>query len=114
MKWLLLVVLLLMPTGCNTLAGSALGGLVGGGDGPSLEVDTDVDNADGDINNTNNVGSDTSNQQAETITNVAGLTIPQLILFCLLAGWAIPTPATMFIETARTTRLFFSILIRGK
>jgi len=89
---------------------------VGGGGGPSLEVSPDIDNADGDINNTveTNVGSDTNNQSGEVINNLNRMPWWQLGLICLLAGWAIPDPGKMFIGLATGTRRFFTILIRGK
>jgi len=49
----------------------------------------------------------------EQVVNEAGLEWHELLLLVLLAGWAIPSPAEMFLGAARTGRQFW-LTISGK
>ena len=108
--------LLLLTSGCSTLdlvkplAGAALGGSQ-----PGIEVDANVAKGDAE-------GEDSVAQNANTAVNVdagseenfegpvgqvineAGLEIHELLLLVLLAGWAIPSPAEMWLGFIRVMR----------
>jgi hypothetical protein len=49
----------------------------------------------------------------EQVVNEAGLEWHELLLLVLLAGWAIPSPAEMFLGVARTGRNFW-LTVTGK
>jgi len=72
-----------------------------GGGGPSLGVETTV----GDKNQELNIGSES--QQAKTINNITELPWYYLVLLCVLAGWAIPSPMEMFRGLINGIRLAF-------
>ena len=68
-----------------------------------LEVDTEI--VAGDKDQELNVGSDTIN--AETINHITELPWYYIVLLCILAGWAIPSPMEMFRGLINGIRLAF-------
>jgi hypothetical protein len=122
---LFLSLLLLSLTACSALdvakevAKSAVLGPQSG-----LEVDANVGQAktEGDdsvaqnANTAVSVGGGTKGVYegaVEQVVNEAGLEWHELLLLVLLAGWAIPSPAEMFLGVARTGRNFW-LTVTGK
>lgn len=115
----------MLLSGCSGLdllkpiAGAALGGAQ-----PGVEVDANVAKGDAE-------GEDSVAQNANTavhvdagseenfegpvgqVINEAGLEIHELLLLVLLAGWAIPSPAEMWLGFWRTMRESLDI-VRGR
>ena len=120
-----LSLLLLLTSGCSAtgllkdVAGAALGGSQ-----PGIEVDANVAKGDAE-------GEDSVAQNANTAVNLdagseenfegpvgqvineAGLEIHELLLLVLLAGWAIPSPAEMWLGFIRVMRESVQIM-RGR
>lgn len=66
--------------------------------GPSLGVDTEIVAGDKEEKVETNVGDSSTTlttQKADTINNVQDIPLMYILLFTLMAGWAIPDPATM-------------------
>ncbi len=62
-------------------------------DGISLDAELTVGDKDETIET--NVGTDSYTQQAQQITNVRDIPLSWVLLFTLMAGWAIPSPQQM-------------------
>lgn len=101
----LLLTLALTTSGCSALAPIAADALMGGAD-KGIEVDanagqakTEGDNSVAQQANTA-VSVDAGSTEVfegavGTVVNEAGMPIHVLLLICLLAGWAIPSPEEM-------------------
>ena len=117
------LILTISLSSCGTLAGKVADVALGGAK-PGLEVDANVAKGDAE-------GEDSVAQNANTavsvdagskevfegavgqVVNEAGLEIHELILLVLLAGWAIPSPAEMWLGFWRTMRESLNI-VRGR
>lgn len=84
----LIVLLLVFVTGCSTLGvGKAVVGALGGGSGPSLDVETTLGDKTQEVNT--EIGDDIQ-QEAHVINNVREL--DPFLLLLAIAGWLAPTP----------------------
>lgn len=108
MKTLVLILIVTLTlTGCSAIASKAVDALTGNDDGLSVDVDANAgrSEATGDEGTAQNANTAVALQGGRTsrvyegpieaIHNSYGLTWWQLLLFALLAGWAIPSPSEM-------------------
>ena len=74
-------------------------GAVGGGSGPSLEVDTTVGDKEesvvGQVGNSSEISSESITGGINT-TNIQD--IPPWVLLLLIVGWVLPSPTSMYKE----------------
>ena len=87
---MLAIVLSVLLQGCAAL--KAVDFLMPAKDGLSVDAELTVGDKQEDVNT--QLG-DRSTQQASTINNVNDIPISWVLLFTILAGWAIPSPGEM-------------------
>ncbi len=100
---LLLSLVLLLSSGCSTIGSMVADAVLPSGGG--VEVDANVSKGDAEgqdsvaQNGNTNVSVDATEEQTygsvESVVNEANLPFHVLLLMCLLAGWAIPSPEEM-------------------
>lgn len=61
-----------------------------------IEVETELTVGDKEETIETHVGADNTSQQAEVINNVQDIPFSYILLFMLMAGWAIPSPSEMW------------------
>ena len=103
MRSVLLLCLMLTLSSCSTLAPMLADAVLP--DGGGVEVDANVSKGDAEgedsvaQNGNTNVSVDAGEEQTygsvEKVVNESGLPFHVLLLMCLLAGWAIPSPEEM-------------------
>lgn len=90
---LVLCLFILNLAGCGSLGAlSSIAGAVGGGDGDSYSVDAELTGRDRTTTSDVQFG---SRMDADTINNITD--IPPYVLFLLVLGWVMPTPAKLWL-----------------
>lgn len=92
---ILLTGVLTLTSSCSGLGGAALGLLSGpAGDGINADAELTVGKKEEAVNVDTQLG-DNATQTAQTINNVNDIPLTWILLFTLMAGWAIPDPQQM-------------------